>query len=179
MSITPDGIRHLVSFLVVTPDSIRLFLSSFPRHQMPVFLSSLCSRVFSPAFILRPLAPHPMRVSFCVHYAMENCLDLAIRTGGAARSDAPTQTLIRHLIPLGCLPAVRHVRAPSPLGDDQCMPRRNSSFRFGKRTGGGAWCARFRGAYTLSEWLKGARNASPSNIVSSSINLPRRQHTLR
>ena len=28
---------------------------------------------------------------------MENCLDLAIRTGGAAGSDAPTQTLIRHL----------------------------------------------------------------------------------
>ena len=26
---------------------------------------------------------------------MENCLDLAIRTGGAAGSDAPTQTLIR------------------------------------------------------------------------------------
>ena len=27
--------------------------------------------------------------------SMENCLDLAIRTGGAAGSDAPTQTLIR------------------------------------------------------------------------------------
>ena len=32
---------------------------------------------------------------YFVHCAMENCLDLAIRTGGAAGSDAPTQTLIR------------------------------------------------------------------------------------
>ena len=63
-------------------------------------------------FVLRSLAPHFMRVSlstisyllpstgrsggaFYVHSAMENCLDLAIRTGGAAWSDAPTQTFIR------------------------------------------------------------------------------------
>ena len=32
---------------------------------------------------------------YFVHCAMENCLDLAIRTGGAAGSDAPTQTFIR------------------------------------------------------------------------------------
>ena len=32
---------------------------------------------------------------YFVHCAMENCLDLAIRAGGAAGSDAPTQTLIR------------------------------------------------------------------------------------
>ena len=31
----------------------------------------------------------------CFYSAMENCLDLAIRTGGAAGSDAPTQTFIR------------------------------------------------------------------------------------
>ena len=38
------------------------------------------------------LSPH---LGLCFYSAMENCLDLAIRTGGAAGSDAPTQTLIR------------------------------------------------------------------------------------
>ena len=50
------------------------------------------------------LSPHPLRstplcpspyLGTCFYSAMENCLDLAIRTGGAAGSDAPTQTLIR------------------------------------------------------------------------------------
>ena len=40
------------------------------------------------------LSPH---LGLCFYSAMENCLDLAIRTGGAAGSDAPTQTFIRHL----------------------------------------------------------------------------------
>ena len=41
-----------------------------------------------------PLCPSPY-LGPCFYSAMENCLDLAIRTGGAAGSDAPTQTLIR------------------------------------------------------------------------------------
>ena len=43
-----------------------------------------------------PLCPSP-HLGPCFYSAMENCLDLAIRTGGAAGSDAPTQTFIRHL----------------------------------------------------------------------------------
>ena len=76
------------------------FYGSIPRpsrdhygHLRPV-LSSSCSRVFSPAppFVHSPAFNAGF---YFVHCAMENCLDLAIRTGGAAGSDAPTQTLIR------------------------------------------------------------------------------------
>ena len=76
------------------------FYGSIPRpsrdhygHLRPV-LSSSCSRVFSPAppFVHSPALNAGV---YFVHCAMENCLDLAIRTGGTAGSDAPTQTLIR------------------------------------------------------------------------------------
>ena len=50
--------------------------------------------------------------------AMENCLDLAIRTGGAAGSDAPTQTLIRHLRSL--FPGIRCRLSLRPLSGILC-----------------------------------------------------------
>ena len=49
---------------------------------------SLAPRLF---FVLCP----SLYLGPCFYSAMENCLDLAIRTGGAAGSDAPTQTFIR------------------------------------------------------------------------------------
>ena len=69
-----------------------LFVCLFPGIECR--LSSFCSRVFSPAppFVHSPAFNAGF---YFVHCAMENCLDLAIRTGGAAGSDAPTQTLIR------------------------------------------------------------------------------------
>jgi len=44
------------------------------------------------------------------------------------------------------------IRLPCPLGAlPRCEPRKNSGFRLGKRTGGGAWCARFRGVYSRQQ----------------------------
>ena len=55
-------------------------LCALPAPSVPLRSTPLC------------LSPH---LGPCFYSAMENCLDLAIRTGGAAGSDAPTQTLIR------------------------------------------------------------------------------------
>ena len=96
------------------PAVFRGFLSSFPRHRMPAFLCSVPLPVSRPLFLfcrmlsglfvcLFPgigcrlffvLCPS-LYLGPCFYSAMENCLDLAIRTGGAAGSDAPTQTFIR------------------------------------------------------------------------------------
>ena len=88
------GSNHLIPGVVGHFSSVSLsrrpVLSCSPRYSAVSFLlfPGIRCRLF---FVLCP----SLYLGPCFYSAMENCLDLAIRTGGAAGSDAPTQTFIR------------------------------------------------------------------------------------
>ena len=92
------------------------FFLVFPAE--PPFRSLCRLRGGVPSFCVYYARWYPASCFFLGSYAMENCLDLAIRTGGAAGSDAPTQTLIRHLRSL--FPGIRCRLSLRPLSGILC-----------------------------------------------------------